>query len=140
MCIPYCTEFGYYLLDGIDRWINNVALIFVVWSEVVSATTVYRWTDVTGQTGPIAFYLYNFGYFGGQIIGVSVAHGAEDPRIGAGAGFGVYIVCTVSSLFLSKTPDAKAPSIWGKNLFLSRFYYLALYSVCERLGGFQGIN
>ena len=19
MCIPYCTEFGYYLLDGIDR-------------------------------------------------------------------------------------------------------------------------
>lgn len=30
MCIPYCTEFGYYLLDGVDRWVNNIALIFVV--------------------------------------------------------------------------------------------------------------
>lgn len=35
MCIPYCTQFGYYLLDGIDRWVNNVLLIFVV-SPLVS--------------------------------------------------------------------------------------------------------
>jgi solute carrier family 6 GABA transporter-like protein 1 len=46
MSIPYCTEFGYYLLDGVDRWVNNVALIFVVWSEVSSVTTVCRWRDI----------------------------------------------------------------------------------------------
>ncbi|KAK0642814.1 Sodium- and chloride-dependent GABA transporter 1 [Lasiodiplodia hormozganensis] len=128
MCLPYCTEFGYYLLDGIDRWINNVALIFVVWTEVVSATTVYRWRDVVGQTGLPAFVVYNVGYFGGQIIGISVAHGISNPGAGAGAGFGTYIVCSLVSILISKTPDSKAPSFWDANVFLSRFWYLAFYS------------
>lgn len=129
MCLPYCTEFGYYLLDGIDRWINNVALIFVVWSEVVSATTVYRWTDVVSQTGLPAFVVYNVGYFGGQIVGVSVAHGAANPSAGAGAGFGLYILCVVISVLIAKTPDCKAAGFWNRNVFLSRFWYLAFYSV-----------
>ncbi|KKY27609.1 putative sodium chloride dependent neurotransmitter [Diplodia seriata] len=128
MCLPYCTEFGYYLLDGIDRWINNVALIFVVWSEVVSATTVYRWADVVGQTGLPAFSTYNAGYFGGQVIGISVAHGLEDPRAGAGAGFGFYIICTLASILIAKTPDSGAPGFWSANVLLSRFWYLAFYS------------
>ena len=129
ICLPYCTEFGYYLLDGVDRWINNVALIFVVWSEVVGATTVYRWTDVVDQTGMPAFVVYNIGYFGGQVVGVSVAHGVENPAAGAGAGFGLYIACTVISIFISKTPSARAARFWNKNALLSRFWFLAFYSV-----------
>ncbi|KAL4936048.1 hypothetical protein BDV06DRAFT_114792 [Aspergillus oleicola] len=128
MCLPYCTEFGFYLLDGIDRWINNICLIFVVWSEVVSASTVYRWQDVVEHTGLYGFVTYNFAYFGGQIIGVAVAHGEEDPAIGAGAGFGVYVVFSIVAVFLSKTPAIPAPSFWGRNQFLSRFWYLAAYS------------
>lgn len=128
MCLPYCTEFGFYLLDGIDRWINNIGLIFVVWSELVGATTVYRWTDVVDQTGLPAFVVYNVGYFGGQIVGVAVAHGLEYPPAGAGAGFGLYIVCTVLAMMISKTPACEAPSIWN-NVLLRRFWYLALYSV-----------
>jgi solute carrier family 6 (neurotransmitter transporter, GABA) member 1 len=129
MCLPYCTEFGYYLLDGIDRWVNNVALIFVVWSEVVSATTVYRWNDVVSQTGLPAFLVYNVGYFGAQIVGVSVAHGAENPGAGAGAGFGVYIIFSIVAVFISSTPEYRASRFWGSNPFLSRFWYLAFYSV-----------
>ncbi|KAL3476012.1 hypothetical protein BJX99DRAFT_270819 [Aspergillus californicus] len=128
MCLPYCTEFGYYLLDGIDRWINNICLIFVVWSEVVSASTVYRWKDVVDQTGLLGFGLYNFAYFGGQIVGVSVAHGTENPAIGAGAGFGVFIVFSIVAVILSETPTTPATSFWGRNPFLSRFWYLAAYS------------
>ncbi|KAL4896134.1 hypothetical protein BDV59DRAFT_172131, partial [Aspergillus ambiguus] len=128
MCLPYCTEFGFYLLDGIDRWVNNIALIFVVWSEVVGATTVYRWKDAVDQTGIPAFVVYNFGYFGGQIAGVAVAHGLEYPAAGAGAGFGLYIVCTAISVFLSRNPSFEAPSIWNRSVLLSRFWYLALYS------------
>ena len=129
MCLPYCTEFGYYLLDGIDRWINNVALIFVVWSELVSATVVYRWTDVVGQIGRPAFLIYNFGYFGGQIAGVAVAHGTHLPWAGAAAGFGLYFLCAFISVALAKSPDSEAPSFWSKNGSLSKFWYLALYSV-----------
>jgi SNF family Na+-dependent transporter len=87
LCLPYCTQFGYYLLDGIDRWINNLALIFVVWTEVMSATTLYRWSDVTSQTGFLAFIRYNGGYFNEQILGISVGHGINN--IGAGAGVGI---------------------------------------------------
>ncbi|KAJ2974806.1 hypothetical protein NUW58_g8539 [Xylaria curta] len=128
LCLPYCTQFGYYLLDGIDRWVNNILLIFVVWSEVVSATSVYRWSDVVSQTGVPAFAVYNVGYLGAQLIGVSVAHGRGNPGIGAGAGFGFYIVCSLVATFISKTPDTKAPSFWGKNIFIARFWYLAFYS------------
>lgn len=129
MCLPYCTEFGFYLLDGIDRWVNNVALIFVVWSEVVSSTTVYRWQDVVSQTGLPAFIVYNTGYMGGQVIGVSVAHGTGIPAAGAGAGFGFYFVCCLAAVLIAKTPDSAAARFWKANAWTSRFWYLAFYSV-----------
>lgn len=129
MCLPYCTEFGYYLLDGIDRWVNNILLIFVVWSEVVSASTVYRWKDVVGQVGMPAFVAYNFGYFMGQIIGLAVAHGAGAPKVGAGVGFGIYILCSVLSVLLARTPEVEPLSFWKRNIVLARFWYLAFYSV-----------
>jgi solute carrier family 6 GABA transporter-like protein 1 len=128
LCLPYCTEFGYYLLDGVDRWINNVALIAVAWSEVVMSTTVYRWTDVTSQVGLPAFVLYNIGFFGGQVFGVSLAHGMGNPGAGAGAGIGFYAVCAIISTIIARVPDSPAPRLWS-HPFLERFWYLAFYSV-----------
>ena len=129
LCLPYCTEFGYYLLDGIDRWINNVALIFVVWTEVVSATTIYRWSDVTDQVGSMPFYIYNAGYLGAQIVGIAVAHGSGHPGIGAGVGFGLFIVGLIVAVAMSKTPTIHAAGPFGKNKFLAKLWYLAFYSV-----------
>lgn len=157
ICLPYCTEFGYYLLDGVDRWINNVALIAVVWGEVAMSTTIYRYTDVIDQVGLPAFATYNLGYFGGQLVGVCVAHGLETPGYGAAAGFGFFAVATVVSAIIGKTPTSMAPKPaanaerrfgqkkslkWiprvvakvtrseGNNVFLARLWYLAFYSVC----------
>ncbi|KAH9879102.1 hypothetical protein J1614_002537 [Plenodomus biglobosus] len=127
LCLPYCTEFGYYLLDGVDRWVNNVALIFVVWSEVSSATTVYRWRDITDQTGLSAFVVYNIGFFGGQILGISLAH-ATSPGPGAGAGVGLYAVCAIVATAISRTPEAPAARFWNRNVLARRFWFLAFYS------------
>ncbi|RVX73485.1 hypothetical protein B0A52_03127 [Exophiala mesophila] len=128
ICLPYCTEFGYYLLDGIDRWINNVVLIFVVWSEVVSATTVYRWRDVVSQTGLPAFATYNVGYLGAQVFGISLAHGIGNPWAGAVAGIGFFILVSIVSVFISTTPHIAPPSFWKWHPLLARFWYLAFYS------------
>ncbi|KAF2644803.1 SNF-domain-containing protein [Massarina eburnea CBS 473.64] len=128
MCIPYTTQFGYYLLDGIDRWINNIALIFVVWTEVVSATTVYRWNDVVDQTGLPAFSLYNFGFFGAQLFGIVIGHSINNPGIGAGAAIGFYVVFSLVATLIARTPDELAPSFWNSNALLSRFWFLAYYS------------
>jgi solute carrier family 6 GABA transporter-like protein 1 len=117
MCLPYCTEFGYYLLDGIDRWVNNVALIFVVWSEVSSATTVYRWRDIVEQTGLPAFVIYNVGFFGGQVFGISLAHG------------GFWVIMSIVAVFVAHSPAAPAPSFWNRNKFVRKFWFLAFYSV-----------
>jgi solute carrier family 6 (neurotransmitter transporter, GABA) member 1 len=129
LCLPYCTEFGYYLLDGIDRWINNVALIFVVWTEVVSATTVYRWSDVVEQIGLPAFCVYQFGYFAAQVFGICLAHGLGNPGAGAGAGIGFYVVVTIIATVMAKTPTVRAAKFWSANAFLARFWFLAFYSV-----------
>lgn len=125
--LMYCSEFGYYLLDGVDRWINNLALVFVVWSELALSTTVYRWKDVFTQTGKPAFAIYNGGYFLGQILGVAVGH-AVSGGAGAGLGFGIFAVGAGIAVFLSKTPTASAPRFWNKNAFLKRFWFLAFYS------------
>ncbi|KAI4731352.1 SNF-domain-containing protein [Aureobasidium sp. EXF-10728] len=129
MCLPYCTEFGYYLLDGMDRWVNNVALIFVVFAEVVSATTVYRWSDVVSQVGMPAFAVYNLGYFGGLLIGITVAHGVQSAGIGAAAGFGVFVACTVISTATASSP-APNPTVMPSRLRrrLDKLWYLAFYS------------
>ncbi|KEZ41304.1 Transporter [Scedosporium apiospermum] len=127
LSLPYCTQFGYYLLDGIDRWINDIALVFVVFSECVSSTTVYRWKDVVGQVGRPAFIVYNCGYFGGMVLGVGIAH-AVRPPVGAGVGFGLYVAGSAISTFIAKTPDAETPKLFNGNAIFRRFYWLAFYS------------
>ncbi|KAG5983064.1 hypothetical protein E4U55_000862 [Claviceps digitariae] len=127
LSLPYCTEFGYYLLTGVDRWINDVALVFVVWAECVAATTVYRWRDAAGQVGLAAFIIYNSGYFGGMILGVAMAH-VVSPVVGASVGFGLFIICTIISVIIGKTPDSPAPKCWRKNIATRRVWYVAFYS------------
>jgi solute carrier family 6 GABA transporter-like protein 1 len=105
-----------------------VALVFVVWSECVTSTTVYRWRDVEGQVGKTSFILYQIAFFGGQIIGVAIGQGIG-AWAGAVTGFAIYIVFTVAAMVLAKTPDARAPWIFGSNAYLAKFFYLAFYSV-----------
>ncbi|CAJ0550548.1 Ff.00g104780.m01.CDS01 [Fusarium sp. VM40] len=146
--LPYCTQFGYALLTGVDRWINDVALVFVVFGECAFSTTFYRWRDVAGQVGKPSFFIWNFGYFGGMVLGVAVAH-AVQAEAGAGVGFGIFIVCSIVSCVIGKTPDDIPPALTfgedkgfvrrfiGKsaalskffgNVFVRRFWYMAFYS------------
>jgi len=128
LTLMYCTQFGFYLLEGVDRWLNDVALVFVVLSECISATTIYRMKDVIGQVGRPAFAIYNIGFLGAMVFGVAVAHAAS-PGAGAGLGFGLFIAGSILSVFIGKTPDSVVPKFWSRNPPLSRFYYLAFYSV-----------
>lgn len=133
LSLPYCTEFGSPLLDGIDRWTNDVALVFVVWAECVTSTTVYRWHDVAGQVGLIPFILYQIAYFGGQVLGVAVAQ-AVSAWAGAVTGFGIYIVFSVAAVVMAKTPDVR-PHYWGSRAVTAKIWYLGFYSVRIRTPG-----
>ena len=129
LSLPNLTEFGYFYLDGIDRWINNVGLVFVVWAEAVSATTLYRWEDVVDQVGMPAYATFNSAYFGGQFIGLVVGH-TVSPAAGAGAGFGFFAVLAVISQFIAKTPDIPVTARFFKKYNqTAKMYYLAFYSV-----------
>lgn len=127
LSLPYCTEFGSYLLNGVDRWINDVALIFVVFTECIASNVVYRWKDVVNEVGLPAFATYNIGYFGGLIFGPAVGH-AVSPEAGAGLGFGLFILGCIASVLLARTPASPAARFWGNNIYASRFWYVAFYS------------
>lgn len=124
----FCTDFGYYLLDAVDSWINNMSLIFVVWCECIAATTIYRHKDVVGLLGWPAYIVFNVGYIGGQLFGCVVGH-AVSPAAGAGMAFGLFFVCLVVSLFVARHPDWAPPRFWKKNVWLEKTYYLGIYSV-----------
>lgn len=126
--LPFCTEFGYHLLNAVDAWVNNLALVFVVWAEAVASTTVYRWKDVASQVGKPAYIVYNTGYLSGMIFGVVLGY-AVHPAAGAGLGFGLFIAGLTIALGISKTPDHIAPRVFGRNIWLSKAYYLAFYQV-----------
>jgi solute carrier family 6 GABA transporter-like protein 1 len=128
LSLIYCTEAGFYIMDGVDKFLNNIALVFVVWSECVAATTVYRYKDVVDQVGLSAFVSYHTGYIGGMVAGVSVGH-AVSPEAGAAAGFGLFVVCLVLAVLNAKTPSSKPPKFWSRAVPLSRLWYLAFYSV-----------
>lgn len=124
----YCTQFGFYLLDAIDKWFNNTTLIFVVFSEMVSATMIYRMRDVIDQVGLVSWLFFNLGYLGSIIFGLVVAHTVM-AGAGAGFGFGLFFLCAVAAVVLAKTPTIAAPRFWGKSQFLSKLWMLAFYSV-----------
>ncbi|EAU35443.1 conserved hypothetical protein [Aspergillus terreus NIH2624] len=127
LSLIYCTEFGLYILDAVDTWLNNLSLLFIAWSECVASTTMYRCTDVLGQVGTPSFIVYNAGYFGGTIFGIAVGH-AVSPEAGAGVGFGLYVAGTIVAILLARTPDSSAPRFWGSNVWMNRFWWLAFYS------------
>jgi solute carrier family 6 GABA transporter-like protein 1 len=130
--LPFCTEFGYHLLNAVDAWVNNLALVFVVWAEAVAATSVYRWKDVASEVGKPAYMVYNIGYFSGMTLGVVLGH-AVSPEAGAGLGFGLFISGTVAALFLAKTPSYVAPRFFGRNVWLNKAWHLAFYQVLSPL-------
>jgi solute carrier family 6 GABA transporter-like protein 1 len=126
--IIYCTQFGFYLLDAVDKWTNDLSLLFMVFCECVAVTCIYRWKDVVSQVGLISYALYNFGYVGGMVLGPAVGH-AVSPEAGAGVGFGLFVAGVVSSVLLALTPDSEPPSFFRKNGLLNKFWWLALYAV-----------
>lgn len=128
LSLMYCTEFGFYLLDAVDGWTNNLSLIFVVWCEGVAVTTIYRHKDVMRQVGTVAFVINTAAYILSMFVGVVVAQ-AVGAAPGAGVGFGIFIVGTIAAVLLSKNPDSIPPGFWGKGAFQSKLWWLSFYSV-----------
>lgn len=128
LSLMYCTEFGFELLGAVDQWLNNFSLLFMAFAECIATSTLYRYKEVIGQVGGLPFYIYNVSYLGGMIVGIGVAH-AVSPEAGAGVGFGIFVLGLVISLLLAKTPDSTAPRFWGNNKWLTRFWWMAFYSV-----------
>lgn len=128
LSLIYCTEFGFYLLDAVDTWTNNLSLLFVVWCEAVTVTSLYRYVDVVGQVGLPAYAIYNAGYILAMVLGVVIAQ-AVGAEAGAGTAFGIYILSTILCVALANLPDSSPPSFWGRNSLLSKFWWVAFYSV-----------
>jgi solute carrier family 6 (neurotransmitter transporter, GABA) member 1 len=128
LSLMYTSRFGYYLLDGVDRWINDTALQFVVMSECIASTTIYRYKEIVGQVGWPAWILYQVGYFAGIISGIAVGHTVSEGA-GAGVGFGIFFAFMVACLFIAKTPDCDASGFMNKNAFTRKLWWIAFYSV-----------
>ena len=124
----YCSaKGGFFLLDAIDTYVNDLALFFTVWCECVFATTLYRWRDPVDQVGMVSYLVFNGGYFLAHFVGLLVGHLVSAPA-GAGTAFGIFVAGAVGCAVIGKTPTIPAPSFWGGRALLSRIWYCAFYS------------
>ncbi|KAL9001678.1 MAG: hypothetical protein Q9188_005353 [Gyalolechia gomerana] len=128
LSLMYCSRFGFYLLDAVDTWINNLCLVFVVWAECVAASTLYRYKDVLTQVGGIAYLIHSLGYILSMILGVAVGQ-AVSPGAGAGVGFGIFIGSNLIAVVLGKSPVTPAPRFFGSNPWLSKLWWLGFYPI-----------
>ncbi|OLN89648.1 Sodium- and chloride-dependent GABA transporter 2 [Colletotrichum chlorophyti] len=126
----YCTEFGLQALDAVDTYVNGVALFSVVWCEAFCATTLYRCKDAISQVGWPGFLIFNVGLVLAQALGIGIAYPTQ-AGIGAGIGFGIFIIGVIASAVLSKTPSLAAPGIFGRNVFLNRVWWCGFYSAYQ---------
>lgn len=127
----FCTEFGYYLLDSLDTWMNNFSLVWVVMCEFLGATMIYRYKDVVGLLGWLSYGVYTAAYLLALILGVAVGHSVH-PGAGAGVGFGIFFVGLGAAVLLAKRPQHTGmypPHFWRKSVLLEKLYYLAFYQV-----------
>lgn len=127
----FCTEFGYYLLDGFDTWLNNFSLVWVVLCEFLGATMIYRYKDVVGMLGWISYGVYTASYLLALVLAVAVGHSVH-PGAGAGVGFGIFFLGLGAAIALAKKPQdtgAAPPKFWRRSLLFQKFYYLAFYQV-----------
>ncbi|KAJ9612196.1 hypothetical protein H2200_003793 [Cladophialophora chaetospira] len=122
----FATEFGYYLLDAADRWLNNFSLVWTVACECMGATMIYRYKDVVGLVGWTAYLVFTAAYLLALVLGVAVGH-AVHPGAGAGVGFGIFFVGLAAAVFLAKAPNSNPPPFWRRSVLLEKFYYLMFY-------------
>jgi solute carrier family 6 GABA transporter-like protein 1 len=127
--LMFCTEFGYYLLDGFDTWLNNFSLVWTVMCEFMGATMVYRYKDVVGLVGWKAYGTWTAAYLLSLILGVAVGQ-AVHPGAGAGVGFGIFFVGLGVAVALARKPQQTVvgpPGLWKRNTLLEKIYYLMFY-------------
>jgi solute carrier family 6 GABA transporter-like protein 1 len=131
----FCTEFGYYLLDGFDTWLNNFSLVWVVMCEFLGATMLYRYKDVVGLLGWNAYGVWTASYLLSLILGVAIGQSVH-PGAGAGVGFGIFFVGLGIAVALAHTPQHTTigpPRLFAGNAILQKLYYLLFYQVSESL-------
>ncbi|KAL8850120.1 MAG: hypothetical protein Q9221_004937 [Calogaya cf. arnoldii] len=128
LSLMYCSKFGFYMLDAVDTWTNNLCLVFVVWAECVASSTLYRYKDVVLQVGGMAYIIHSAGYILAMVLGVAVGQ-AVSPAAGAGVGFGIFIVSNVVAMVLGRTPTIPAPGFFGKNPMMSKLWWCGFYPV-----------
>lgn len=125
----YCGEqAGFFLLDAVDMFVNDVALFYTVWFEMACATTLYRWRDPVDQIGFVSYSIFNGGWVAAQLAGLLVGQ-TVSAGAGAGVGFGIFALAVIATAFVGKAPTVAPPSFWAKNGMLSRLWYAAFYSV-----------
>lgn len=129
--LVFCTEFGYYLLDGFDTWLNNFSLVWTVMCEFLGATMVYRYKDVIAAVGLPSFALWTACYLLSLILGVAIGHSVH-PGAGAGVAFGIFFVGLAAAALLAKSPrytHTYTPHFFARNALLQKLYYLLFYQV-----------
>lgn len=129
--LVFCTEFGYYLLDGFDTWLNNFSLVWVVMCEFLGATVIYRYKDVVGLLGWNAYGTWTASYLLSLILGVAIGHSVS-PWVGAVVGFLVFFIGLAVAVVLARSPHNATqgpPAFWSKQVFLEKLYYLTIYQV-----------
>eukprot|EP00127_Corallochytrium_limacisporum_P005945 Clim_evm22s215 gene=Clim_evmTU22s215 len=103
--IWYVSDAGLWLLDVVDHYVANYALLFVGCAEAFSLSWVHLHDDMVDRVGFKSMMLFEIAYLGGIFIGTIVCMfvtetlgGAAAVGVGFGVGIGVFVLLTALSV------------------------------------------
>jgi SNF family Na+-dependent transporter len=109
----YSTNLGLYLLDVVDYFINNVAMLLVGLMEAIAGGWVYGIAQQKEEVGNTAVYVFAATWLFGTIL-ITVTAQVLSAGIGVLVGLLVYIIGSALAIKLAKVEAREA----AKELFL----------------------
>jgi solute carrier family 6 (neurotransmitter transporter, GABA) member 1 len=107
----YITEVGLYIIDAVDYFLNNIAIVFIGMMECVGASFFYKFHEVESRVGRTSIWLFDLLFASGLIVGCGVGVGLN-PLAGLFLGSGLISLGIGLSMFFANPELSFKQQLW----------------------------
>lgn len=98
MSCLYCSDIGYYSLDLVDFYTNNILLLLILFLEVCAVIVMHDFKGLTAKVGKKATFVYHLSVFVGWplfLFVLLVSYEYASTSVAYGVSFGIFFTAMI---------------------------------------------